>query len=425
MIRLVLTFVCAFAVLSEAAAGTSGALRDSTLRTDWVLARAGGAPQVYLHSMSRYPVWAGRTHRPDSLFLAGNGTVTLRDTLTGRVLYTNSFSTLFSEWFTLPESEGQPRSFETTLLTPLPAVPAWLDVAVTSARRDTIASARMLYSPSDLLVADAIRPRLEQRTLHRGGDPARAIDVVILAEGYTDAEADSFFHHAAVAAREILGYAPFSDSADRFNFTALFTPSRDSGVSIPAEHRWADTAFGSHFHTFYSERYLTTPRVWRLHDAAQAVPYEHIIVLANTPHYGGGGIYNNYTLTAARHPDFRPVVVHEFGHSFGGLADEYFYDDDVMEDTYPTDVEPWERNITTLCDFTGKWENLLPEGTPVPTRPADMGRYPVGVYEGGGYSARGVYRPAFECRMRNNSYPVFCPGCVLALRRLIDFYTAP
>ena len=122
-------------------------------------------------------------------------------------------------------------------------------------------------------------------------------------------------------------------------------------------------------------------------------------------------------------PMFRPVVVHEFGHSFGGLADEYFYDNDVMTDTYPLDVEPWEQNISTRIDFISKWEDMLAQGTPVPTPSSESGTYPVGVYEGAGYSAKGIYRPADNCRMRTNEYPTFCPVCQRAIRRVIEFYT--
>ena len=120
---------------------------------------------------------------------------------------------------------------------------------------------------------------------------------------------------------------------------------------------------------------------------------------------------------------FRPVVVHEFGHSFGGLADEYFYDNDVMTDTYPLDIEPLEQNISTQVDFAAKWKDMLSENTPVPT-PAEVSEnYPTGVYEGGGYSAKGIFRPAENCRMRTNEYPAFCPVCQRALRRIIEFYT--
>ena len=210
---------------------------------------------------------------------------------------------------------------------------------------------------------------------------------------------------------------------DRFNIVAVASPSDDSGVSVPRLGEWKHTAFNSHFSTFYSDRYLTTRRVKSIHDALAGIPYEHIIILANTEEYGGGGIYNAYTLTTAHHPMFRPVVVHEFGHSFGGLADEYFYNDDVMTDTYPLDTEPWEQNISTRVDFASKWEDMLVKGTPVPTPVSEQAKYPVGVYEGGGYSAKGIFRPADNCRMRTNEHPTFCPVCQRALQRLIDFYT--
>ena len=128
---------------------------------------------------------------------------------------------------------------------------------------------------------------------------------------------------------------------------------------------------------------------------------------------------------------FKPVVVHEFGHSFGGLADEYFYDNDVVEiaknvkpsaDTYPLDVEPWEQNISTRVNFASKWKDMLPSGAPIPTPIAEKKKYPVGVYEGGGYSAKGIYRPAYDCRMKTNEYPEFCPVCQRAIRRMIEFY---
>lgn len=279
------------------------------------------------------------------------------------------------------------------------------------------------YNPVDVLVEKRGGESVEHIYLHRGSTVDRAIDVAILPEGYTAAERDSFYHHARVAADEILRYEPFSRHPEKWNFVAVWVPSVDSGVSVPRLGEWKHTAFSSHFSTFYSDRYLTTNRLQDVHSALESVPYEHIIILANTEEYGGGGIYNSYMLTSSRHSTFKPVCVHEFGHSFGGLADEYFYDGDLMESAYPTDIEPWEPNITTLVDFDGKWRHLLKDGTPVPTPQKDASIYPVGVYEGGGYSSKGVYRPADECRMRNNTYPDFCPACVAALERLIEFYT--
>ena len=153
------------------------------------------------------------------------------------------------------------------------------------------------------------------------------------------------------------------------------------------------------------------------------VDAEHIIVLANTDTYGGGGIYNSYTLTAAGNEFFEPVVVHEFGHSFGGLADEYFYENDVMSETYQLDVEPWEQNITTLVDFDSKWRDMLEAGTDIPTIPG-ISTAKTGVFEGAAYSTKGIYRPADYCRMRTNDVDGFCSVCRRAIERLILYYTS-
>ena len=141
----------------------------------------------------------------------------------------------------------------------------------------------------------------------------------------------------------------------------------------------------------------------------------------NTDQYGGGGILNSYNLSMTHHKLFKPVVVHEFGHSFGGLGDEYAYEHEAIP-MYPHDVEPWEPNITTLADFHGKWEHMIAPTTPIPTPPSDNLQQ-IGVYEGAGYSMKGVYRGAQDCRMRSNVRPEFCDVCREALTRLIKFYT--
>ena len=223
----------------------------------------------------------------------------------------------------------------------------------------------------------------------------------------------------------ILAHEPFTSLKSRFNFVAVAAPSEDSGVSIPSEGVWKRTAVDSHFDTFYTPRYLTTLHLKQLHNLLTGIPYEHIVILANTEQYGGGGIYNSYTLTTAHHPAFRPVVVHEFGHSFGGLGDEYYYDDEYAA-MYSKDVEPWEQNITTLVDFESKWSDMLPKGFASPTKITKdnySSTEALGVYEGAGYSMKGIYRPVPDCRMRTNEAKAFCPVCQRALQRLIDFYT--
>lgn len=401
---------------------------DSTLRLDYIFS-GRTAPDgtqtadIDLASMKRSAGWAGRRNHTADLPLAGNGTVTLRDAETGDTLYRTSFSTLFQEWLTTGEATEVSRAYQHTALVPLPHRRATVTVTLNDSRQRPVGTMTHTVDPADYLIADrsAATP-LPHRYIHRGGDSAEAIDVAILAEGYTEAEMDSFYHHAAIAVEALLSHEPFGELAERFNFVAVASPSRDSGVSVPRLGVWKDTAVGSHFSTFYSDRYLTTPEVFTINDLLTGIPYEHVIILANTDEYGGGGIYNSYTLTAARHPLFRPVVVHEFGHSFGGLADEYYYDnDDVTTPLYHTDLEPWEQNLTSLTDFGSKWAHMLPDGAPVPTPPG--AKPEIGVFEGGGYCSNGIYRPADECRMRNNVYPSFCPVCRDALRRLIMFYT--
>ena len=151
-----------------------------------------------------------------------------------------------------------------------------------------------------------------------------------------------------------------------------------------------------------------------MHDRLCGIPYEHIVILANTDTYGGGGIYNSYTLTTALHSAFKPVVVHEFGHSFAGLADEYYYDDMYVQYYYPH-TEPWEQNITTLKDFGSKWKDMMGE------IPGQAGN-DVGLYEGAGYQSKGVWRPAPDCRMHTNKADCFCPVCQRAISRIIEFY---
>lgn len=418
-----LTFIAGAACLASAsAADFSAHFADSTLRIDYIFGGTSGNATALLDGQSRQPGWPGRRHNMSSLPYHGNGHLTLIDCATSDTIYRTSFSSLFQEWLATDEARTTPRSFENVFLAPLPKAPTRVELTLFDFRRDTIAHMSHIYNPADELTARRGEHPLPHRYLHRATAP-NPIDIAILAEGYRQEEMNSFISHATVAVNEMLSYEPYKRYADRFNFIAVESPSNESGVSIPLQGRWPDTAFGAHFSTFHSDRYLTTPRVKLVHDALEGIPYEHIIILANTPQYGGGGIYNSYLLTSALTPQFKPVVVHEFGHSFGGLADEYFYTGDVMEDSYPFDIEPWEPNITTLVDFGSKWEPLLKKGTPVPTPIEKKKKYPLGVYEGGGYSWKGIYRPADECRMRNNEYPTFCPACEDALERLIRFYT--
>ena len=327
--------------------------QDKTLRLDYILgATPNGDRTVLLDAQSSLPGWAGRRHHLKELPLAGNGSVTVCDEATGDTIYRTSFSSLYNEWLSTDEATTTPKGFEHTVLVPYPKAPALIDIDLYNSRHEGMARMRHRMDPADILISKkGEKDVTPHKYIHKGGDPNKAIDVAILAEGYTTAEMDSFYRDAEIAVKSILDYEPFKSHAGDFNFVAVASPSAESGVSVPRLGDWKSTAFSSHFSTFYSDRYLTSLHLKDIHNALAGIPYEHIIILANTPEYGGGGIYNSYTLTAAGHKMFKPVVVHEFGHSFGGLGDEYFYEGDVMDDSYPKDVEPWEPNITTRVDL--------------------------------------------------------------------------
>ena len=395
---------------------------DATLRLDYTFMGNATEQYIAIADLSSTPNWWGRRINLDTTPLKGNGDLTLRDSATGEVLYKTSFSSLFQEWITTPEALTVTKSFEFTLLVPKPKQ----SVVATLVLRDNTgkeSSHTFTIDPRDVLIRDdsKIAP-LPYTYIHKGGDSKECIDVAILAEGYTSEEMELFMEDAKITAEEILSYEPFKSHRDKFNFIAVASPSKDSNVSVPQQEAWRSTAVGSNFMTFYMARYLTSGNVYAMYDIVTNIPCEHFVILANTDTYGGGGIYNSYTLTTAHHRDFRPVVVHEFGHSFAGLGDEYFYDNaDDNDNMHSLKHEPWEPNITTMVDFDSKWADMVAEGVEIPTAvtPERTANYVVGAYEGGGYLSKGIFRPTDVCRMRNNTAERFCPVCERAIERVI------
>ena len=399
--------------------GMAAHAQDATLRINYIFSGTDRTCEIAVDELNSLKGWAGRTVRTGEVPLRGNGQICMTSAR-GDTLYRTSFSTLFQEWQATEEATRVRKSFENVFLLPMPTEPVNITVELYDFHGHVAASLTHPVDPEDILIRPAggfsdndillYRSGMgPARYIRYSGSPAECIDVAIVAEGYTAAEADTFYADAEKAVRSILSHEPFGRLADRFNFIAVAAPSAESGVSVPREGVWKDTAVGSHFDTFYSDRYLTTLRLRKLHDVLANIPYEHIIILANTDTYGGGGIFNSYTLTTAHHPMFEPVVVHEFGHSFAGLADEYYYDDQFVEYYYP-DVEPWEQNITTKADFASKWEDMVKTGA-------------AGLYEGGGYQSKGVWRGADDCRMKTNGAEGFCLVCQRAIEAIIRFYS--
>lgn len=384
---------------------------NQTLRIDYIFSGNDHEQHIAVDELCQSPRWYGKRQRLAELPMEGNGQITVRDHRTGKVIYRNSFSTLFQEWQSYPEAKTMTKSFENVFLVPMPKDTADITVDLRNNRRQVVGTLTHQVAPTDILIRHIGGKNITPySTLQQADDTTRCIHIAYVAEGYTKEEMPLFLDDARRAMGFLFSYEPFKSNRAKFNIVAVESPSEESGTSEPAKGIWKNTALHSNFDTFYSERYLTTLHLKDLHNWLAGIPYEHIIVLVNTDRYGGGGILNSYNLSMTHHKAFRPVVVHEFGHSFAGLADEYAYETEEVP-MYPHDVEPWEKNITTKVDFKGKWENLI-------------GKDPkAGFYEGAGYSPKGVYRAYPDCRMKTNEYPEFCPACNQTLQGVIDFYT--
>ena len=424
--RLIIIAIALCAIANAKAQDFDRYFTDRTLRLDYIFSGNKAQQQISLAEMHSMPRWYGKRQRLAEVPVEGNGQITVRKHRGDSIIYRNSFSTLFQEWLSYDEAKGPGKAFENVFLVPMPKDTVDITVELRDNRRQTSATYTHTVVPTDILVRHSgERGTTPYETLQQAADTSRCIHIAFVAEGYTESEMGTYIKDAREAMEAIFSHEPFKSSRNKFNIIAVKSASKESGTSEPSKGVWKDTSLGSHFDTFYSDRYLTTLNLATLHDRLAGTPYEHIIILVNTDQYGGGGILNSYVLSMTHHPMFKPVVVHEFGHSFGGLADEYAYDFEQIP-MYPHDVEPWEPNITTLHDFHGKWEQLISPNTPIPTPESnnpDTIKNKIGLFEGAGYSMKGVYRGMQDCRMRTNENPEFCTICRNSLQRLIDFYT--
>lgn len=411
MKKSILTIVLALTSLTAGAQAFDDYFTDQTLRLDYTFSGNAARQDIYVDKLNVSPRWYGKRQRLAELPVEGNGQITVRDHRTGLAIYRNSFSTLFQEWLSYDEAKTEKKSFENVFLVPMPKDTVDITIDLRNNRRKIMATLTHTVVPTDILIHHiGERNRTPYLTLQQAADTTRCIHIAYVAEGYQEQEMQTFVDDAKTAMEALFAHEPFKSMRNRFNIVAVMSPSKDSGTSEPGKGEWRQTALGSHFNTFYSDRYLTTLNLKALHDWLAGIPYEHIIVLVNTEKYGGGGILNSYNLSMAHHRMFKPVVVHEFGHSFAGLADEYAYEQEAIP-MYPADVEPWEPNITTQVNFGAKWKDMV-------------GKIDgVGLFEGAGYSLKGVYRPENDCRMRTNENPTFCHVCEKAIRDIVDFYT--
>ena len=395
---------------------------EASLRIDYYLFGNATTTHYAFKEMIREPYWGGSKHNLIDTLQFGNYLIEVFEQETGRLLFSKGYNNLYGEWQTTPEAERVWKGFEESAVVPFPKQK--IEVVLSYRNRDgeKVEGLRLAVAPDDYFIRsydDLHLPVYEAWT--GNADPAKAVDIVILPDGYTQAEMGKFVSDCGFFVESLFKYAPYDRYRNSFNVRGVMAPSVDSDVTMPGDRVYRNTALHFTFWTFDSERYCMSTDNKSIRDLAGQVPYDQIYILVNTKKYGGGGIYNFYCASASGNSLSSDIIIHEFGHGFAGLADEYYDDSGGYEDMYNLKVEPWEPNITTMVDFNRKWADMIDCKTPVPTPRETKYVDKVGVFEGGGYVPKGVYSPHIDCLMKTFEGDVFCPVCERAIERMIRY----
>ncbi|HEX8635612.1 MAG TPA: IgA Peptidase M64 [Pyrinomonadaceae bacterium] len=446
-------------------------LAVETMRLDFY--HTGNAAQE-LFSVDRVVVeplpWPGNPRRAIDESNLGKYLFEVRDQKTNRLLYSRGFASIYGEWETTDEAKVANRTFQESLRFPAPAAP----VQILLKKRDARNAFREIWTttidPRDIFVSNAksaAPARLIE--IEKNGDPSAKVDLLILGDGYTAAEAGKFERDARRLTATLFQTSPFKERRKDFNVWGLCPPAAESGISRPSTGIHRDSPLGTTYDAFGSERYVLTFDNRAFRRTAAFAPYDFVEILANNRTYGGGGIFNLYGTVSADSQWSAYVFVHEFGHHFAALADEY-YTSPVAYAPATERIEPWEPNVTALLDPKNlKWRDLVSPDTPLPTpwekeafekyareiqarrrdirsqgrpeqemdalfneqRASEKAMFArekyanrVGAFEGANYEAKGFYRPEADCIMFTRT-ETFCAVCRRAIERVVDMYSRP
>lgn len=419
--KYLLFFFTLFLVVQKSDAQFNKLFEEKTLRLDYYHCGNADSEMFFFDELIQEPFWAGsKTNLIDTKGY-GNNFVEVRTADTRELIFSRGYCTLFGEWQTTPEAKITEKCYPESVVMPFPREK--VVVSITSRNKQGVFEKKFEYEvdPKSHLIKKE-RANLPVFDIVNSGNPAKKVDIVLLSEGYTEAQKEIFITDCKKFTNDFFNYVPYSQNKKNFNIRGVWAPSKQEGPDIPGDHIWNETCLNSSFYTLDSERYLMVNDFHGVRDMAGNAPYDYIYILVNTDKYGGGALYNFFGISAAHHVDETgKIYIHEFGHLFAGLGDEYVGGVGYSE-FYPTNIEPWEPNLTTLVSFDKKWKNMLPEGTQVPTPDTQWSKEKLGVYEGGGYVSKSVYRPWLNCLMNNlHTIDVFCPVCSKAIQEVIDF----
>jgi hypothetical protein len=459
---------------------------DETLRIDYFHIGDAKTEMITIDKLFRYGIWAGSlNHLVDNL---NNGKyyVMIYDAVTKKLIYSKGFDTLFGEYASSDDGvNGIVKSFHESAIIPAPKNKI---VFALEKRNEENLLEEFFRSEIDPASIFIIKDKVSNATVEilkpvYNGDPHTKVDIAILAEGYTKSERGKFENDLNKFVEYFFEQEPYISQKNNFNIYGVFKPSEESGTDLPGANIFVNTVLNTTFWTLGSERYLMTEDNLSMRNLAAHVPYDAIYIQVNHPRYGGGGIYNQYCTYTTHNQFAKYLFTHEFGHSFTGLADEYYTSDVAYNDFFKPTVEPVEPNITALMDSKNvKWKKYLNDGIEIPTpwEKEEFDRFSyewlkernrlnsfvselkrnrapeneikaaeeeyamkdkkqseivdkyltsskfwnkVGAFEGGGYQPKGIYRPMIDCIMFSKGDKPFCKVCEEAIKEVIGSYT--
>ena len=442
-----------------------------TLRVDYYHSGNNKTEMFSLEQVVLEPLqFSGNLEQPIDLTRRGKYLFEVIDPETQKVAWSRSFSSIYGEWETIGEAKKMNRTFHESQRMPNQEKPFDFVLSKRGEHNKFEEIWRIEIDPNDYLVHQESAAYAKQVIeIENNGDPAQKVDLLILGDGYTAAEHETFVSRAKHLAEELLSTSPFKERRSDFNVWAIAPATALPGVSRPSTHTYRDTPLGVSYDAFRSERYVLTSENKSMRRIASSAPYDFVEILTNTETYGGGGIYGLYGTTSASSEWSTYVFVHEFGHHFAGLADEY-YTSSVSYEAPEVAIEPYEPNVTANTNRnTLKWRDLVDQTTPLPTPwpkeaydkhsyatqkvraqmrkdnvpESEMNalfrnnqetaeamfskaeyRDSVGLFEGANYQAAGTYRSEQNCMMFTRTTH-FCKVCSNAIEQVIDEYTRP
>lgn len=396
---------------------------DKQLRLDYFHSGNAESDFYTFDELIEEPYWGGsKTNLIDTISY-GNFMFFVYDIKTDKLIYSRGYSTLFQEWQTTEEAKIISRSLSESLVFPYPKDSVRVEIHDRDRKNNFQKRHEFLIDPNSYFVKKEKLNKAANFKVHYSGEPSKSLDIVFIPDGYSEIEMEKFTSDCKRFAGYMFDYKPFSNFKNSINIWGIYAPSKESGIDIPPDSIWKTTNLNSSFYTFNSERYVMTMDNKSVRNYASNAPYDQIYILVNSKKYGGGSIYNYYSTTVVDNEKSKKIFIHEFGHGLVGLADEYYTSEVSYQDFYSLDVEPWEPNITTLVDFDSKWKNMMDDKVKIPTNLEGKAELEIGVYEGAGYVAKGVYRSTPNSIMKAFDSNEFNEVSKAAIERIIKFYS--